>query len=188
MSYIYGTNGDNWLFGTSQNNQINGFGGHDRLYGGYGNDTLSGGAGNDSLNGGSGYDTFYASTGQDEYYGGAGNDAFMFSFGFDAPARIDGGTGRDTLDYSWASEGQFIYLDAPHVFLVEDARGSSFDDHMIGTQQLANRLEGEGGNDTIFGLAEDDTLLGGAGNDQRFQHARGRPDPHFDHLARLRHA
>lgn len=47
----------------------------------------------------------------------------------------------------------------------EHASGSGFDDAITGND-LANRLEGGGGDDTIDGLAGTDTLSGGAGSDR----------------------
>jgi VCBS repeat-containing protein len=60
-----------------------------------GNDTLDGSAGNDVLVGGTGADTLVGAGGADVLYGGAGDDVFdVADLTF---ARIDGGTGEDTL-------------------------------------------------------------------------------------------
>ena len=48
--------------------------------------------------------------------------------------------------------------------LIENARGGSGNDDIRGNQ-VANRLEGGGGNDSLNGGGGGDTLLGGAGND-----------------------
>lgn len=166
MAYINGNDINNWLFGTSENDQIYGRGGNDRLYGGYGNDTLSGGTGNDSLYGGAGDDLFLSSSGEDSFYGDTGNDTFLFAFNFAQPARIDGGIGRDTVDFSWASTGQEVYLIASNITNVEDIRGSSFDDRLVGDDAPGgNMIDGQNGNDTIFGRDGNDTLIGGNGAD-----------------------
>jgi Ca2+-binding RTX toxin-like protein len=47
---------------------------------------------------------------------------------------------------------------------IENARGSSFNDQLLGTA-AANTLDGGGGNDLLIGGAGADTLIGGAGLD-----------------------
>jgi serralysin len=48
--------------------------------------------------------------------------------------------------------------------LIENARGGSGDDEIVGNQK-SNKLVGNGGNDTLSGGTGNDWLLGGAGND-----------------------
>jgi Ca2+-binding RTX toxin-like protein len=113
------------------------FGGGDRdfLFGGSGNDTLQGGDGDDFLEGGEGADT------------------------------LDGGDGIDSINYHGSDSAVTINLqeqtasggDASGDVLIsiELARGSHFDDMMIGSD----------GDNFMCGLGGDDAMYGGAGND-----------------------
>jgi Ca2+-binding RTX toxin-like protein len=67
-------------------------------YGGDGDDTLTGGAGSDFLGGGPGSDTLRAGAGDDLLYGDF-DGAFGSIITTVAADRIDGGDGRDTVDY-----------------------------------------------------------------------------------------
>ncbi len=87
MSIFNGDDAPNILSGGPGDDILNGLGGNDTLDGGEGSDTLDGGTGNDLITVGSG----------DTANGGAGNDTFdMWA---DHSARIDGGTGYDTLAF-----------------------------------------------------------------------------------------
>jgi Ca2+-binding RTX toxin-like protein len=125
-------------------NQLDGGNGNDMLYGLNDNDTLLGGAGNDLLNGGVGADV------------------------------INGGADFDTVDYSSATNGivaelwrgkvteEFGAIDT--VFNVESFLSGSSHDFLVG-DFYANRIEGGAGNDVIYSLNGDDTLIGGIGAD-----------------------
>ena len=85
------------VFGTKLNDSIEGDSGDNILSGDAGSDTLNGGGGNDLLIAG-GCGVFGAT---DVLNGDAGNDTFLVGSGV---FEIDGGEGRDTLDFSVATE------------------------------------------------------------------------------------
>ena len=117
------------------------------LTGGAGNDTLSGHAGNDSLDGG---------VGADAMAGGADNDLYYVDNAGDAVTEIAGGgidTVRTTLStYALTSEVERLQFSGSGAFA-----GSG--------NELANRITGGAGNDTLSGGDGDDLLNGGTGAD-----------------------
>ena len=156
---------------------LNGGGGNDALTGGGGNDTLSGGSGNNTLAGGGGNDYMYAETGNDSFDGGSGTDTVNYS------------TRTTSLNISLdnaANDGQTVIipaLPAPIVIKefddvrdsVEKVNTGSGNDVIVAALGAINnvfsggsgndRIEGRGGNDTLYGGNGDDVLLGGLGND-----------------------
>ena len=158
------------LFGNAGANVLDGQGGNDRIYGGDGDDTLVGGDGKDFLSGDAGNDNLYGGTGDDTLRGGAGADG------------LDGGAGVDTADYSDAPAvgsvfgitGIFANLQDGHGYIgdaegdtytgIENVRGSSYNDWIIGNAQ-DNALYGGAGDNSIVGGAGGDFLDGGAGID-----------------------
>ncbi|MDY0870629.1 DUF4214 domain-containing protein [Dongia rigui] len=127
--------------GNSGANIITGNALANKLSGGEGNDILIGGAGADELLGGDGIDTasYINAT--------AGVTANLVSSSFntgDAAGDTYSGLGPSTI---------------------ENLTGSSFDDALIGNQEV-NVLIGGDGNDSLDGGAGGDTLIGGAGNDR----------------------
>ena len=87
LNLKYGGTGDEFLYGGGDPVVIFGGDGDDVVLGSPNDDWLFGMAGNDALNGGRGQDTLM---------GGAGDDRFLVEAPQDG-ARIDGGTGIDTL-------------------------------------------------------------------------------------------
>lgn len=87
---------------------------------------------------------------------------------------VDGGAGRDNIDFS-KSSGLQLALDgslaatgsaAGDIYLnFESVTGSRTGADVLIGNGLANTLAGNGGNDVLSGLAGDDTLEGGHGND-----------------------
>ena len=88
-----------------------------------------------------------------------------------------GGNGTDTADYSTffpanqrigvvvnLATGDAVGDGADLLSLIENVRGSAFDDRLLGNGQ-ANTLQGTEGNDYLFGGAGRDTLRGGSGSD-----------------------
>jgi Ca2+-binding RTX toxin-like protein len=132
--------------------------GNDVLMGGGGNDFLNGNSGHDSLIGGDGDDTLIGGSGGDTIVGGGGFD--LLDYSFDAAG---GGTGAVTVDLSagTATDG---YLNIDSVSGVEWVRGTQSGDSITGND-LGNRLESLGGEDTLTGGAGNDTLIGGDGPD-----------------------
>ncbi|WP_158681571.1 calcium-binding protein [Microbulbifer pacificus] len=170
MSYINGTDGNDFLEGTKNNDIIFGLRGNDYLVGHLGDDTLVGGAGADYLLGGAGFDTADYSSSTDgviltleatDQYGAAetywSNDAV--------------GTGGDA--------------DGDRFESIEGIVGSSFDDIIYGSSlgtyadlgdgddifdnnELAGGIDiiyGGDGNDRVWAGRGDDQLFGGTGND-----------------------
>lgn len=111
----------------------------------------------DSVQGGTGNDTFFFSTFKSRYDGGTGND-FFFSEGWQNTIR--GGTGVDTVSYELRNSGVTINLARDRVetgttrierlFSIENVRGKSADDIIIGNAQN-NVLQGGGGMDALRG-------------------------------------
>jgi serralysin len=140
--------------GTVIENAVGG-GGNDTVRGNEAANVLSGGNGNDSIFGFGGEDIFAAEGGDDLLNGGAGVDTVSYA---NAAAAISvngnvvtsqgnaGGFGTDTLAE------------------VETILGSAFNDVFIGTE-LAQRFEGNAGNDSLSGLGGADVFVGGAGAD-----------------------
>jgi Ca2+-binding RTX toxin-like protein len=99
-------------------------------------------------------DVFLGGTGDDTFIGGAGADSF---FG--------GGAGRDMVWYLTSAAAVEIDLSTGAAF-GGDATGDSFD-HIFGIigTNFADKLIGNGNDNTLEGGAGDDEIRGGAGND-----------------------
>ncbi|HVL21435.1 MAG TPA: calcium-binding protein, partial [Amaricoccus sp.] len=154
------------FIGTSAANHFWGQGGGDYFNGGGGNDVLDGGNDGDILYGDAGNDTVIGGSGQDYLDGGAGIDTVVYA-GSPAGVTIDlaGGTARGgdgDGPVQIVGRGAAIRHDLLAGF--ENAIGSSFDDHLIGTAG-ANVLLGGAGDDTLTGGGGADRLNGGAGSD-----------------------
>jgi Ca2+-binding RTX toxin-like protein len=94
--------------------------------------------------------------------GGSGNDTFIFVDTAGLSGDIKGGGGIDTLDYSGYSSAVVINLTTgkasnvvKSISQLENLIGSAYDDS----------LTGDGQANTINGMAGDDELIGGGGND-----------------------
>jgi serralysin len=144
------------LNGTSRSEVLTGTDYMDQISGGGGNDTLRGGAANDILIGAKGNDILDGGTGDDQMTGGAGNDIYYVdALGDVLVEAAKGGTDtvRTTLD---------AYAIANWLENIEYLGTGNF----AGTgNDLANRITGGIGNDTLSGGAGNDTLIGGLGND-----------------------
>jgi hypothetical protein len=87
--------------------------------------------------------------------------------------QIEGGLGRNILDYSAAPTGVYVDLyngfatNLGYVSSVNDVYGSRFDDTLIGND-TDNLLFGFAGNDTLLGYGGNDGLFGGSGNDSLY--------------------
>ena len=112
----------------------------------------------------SGNDTFQSSTGANTYQGYSGVDTVDYR-----SATADIGLSLSTGGYAGEASGDWYYL-------IENIRGSSFSDQLIGNY-ARNIIHGEGGddvieggdhNDTLFGDAGFDFIYGGAGQDRIF--------------------
>ena len=178
---LTGTQGDDSIFGLDGNDTINALGGNDTVFGSDGDDSVDGGTGNDSLEGNDGSDLLIGGDGNDTLSGdvrdfrppsapsvdtlngGLGDDTYSVSHQGDV--LIDPG-GIDTvvaLDMDWTLAAGFENLTISNAFTESGFAGfgNDLDNVMIN----GNRLEGRGGNDTLFGSAAPDRLIGGDGND-----------------------
>ncbi|MBC6438765.1 MAG: hypothetical protein GDA52_11725 [Rhodobacteraceae bacterium] len=173
---LNGLGGNDSLNGMGGNDVLNGGAGDDTLMGDIGADLLNGDAGNDvlngggngnttpdTLNGGAGDDTLIGGSGPDLLNGGGGND--VFGSGDNDPMdgftdTLDGGSGRDRVDYSNISV-QGIAVDL--------ATGTA-DDHLgfSGIMDILRNIEeviGSSNTDTLSGDDGGNLFRGGAGAD-----------------------
>ena len=129
------------------------------------------------VNAGSGNDLIAVTTDFCVYRGEQGNDVFISDGSRNS---FDGGPGNDTYSAEAAESavgidlGQGIAVtgssDADILRGIENARGSNFDDEILGDAN-ANRIDGLGGEDLIDGGAGNDTIAGGAGSNTLFGNA-----------------
>jgi Ca2+-binding RTX toxin-like protein len=93
-------------------------------------------------------------------------DHFSFADGAKIAGRVDGGLGRDLLDYSAWTRPVLVDLALGQAFNVggvsgiEDVTGGSAND-LISGDAMDNVLRGGGGHDALFGSDGDDALLAG---------------------------
>jgi Ca2+-binding RTX toxin-like protein len=129
------------LVGSNAADTLVGNGAANILSGGLGNDTLRGGGGNDILHGGPGSD------GASYVDALAGVRVTLTGRSASCNGAVACGIGADVLDG------------------IENARGSSFNDALIGDAN-ANALAGDRGNDVIDSAGGDDTVQGNGGADE----------------------
>lgn len=134
------------------NDYINGGGGNDRLLGLTLDDTLDGGSGVDTLIGGSGNDLYYVDR-PDDVVIESGDDPDDWVISSSVTYTIPNGIEFLRVDGLGAIEG--IGNDEDNQ--IEGGVGSH--------DNVANRLEGKGGNDYVIGYGGNDTLVGGEGDD-----------------------
>ena len=122
---------------------------------------ISAGAGNDTLDGGQGDDFLTGGDGGDRLIGGVGKNT------------LDGGAGTDWADYAAISAALRLNFSknsatstgiTDRLLLIENARGGSGGDLLLGNS-LANVLLGGEGNDSLHGGGGADSLDGGNGKD-----------------------
>ncbi|WP_321447921.1 VWA domain-containing protein [uncultured Cohaesibacter sp.] len=146
----FGNGANNAIFGNAGNNVLYGFDGNDKLYGNDGQDFLIGGNGNDFLYGGNGLDTMR---------GGAGNDIYFVESWGDKIVEVAKG-GIDSVNssssFSLKLNGAFV----ENLNLTGKANING-----IGNG-LANKIEGNLGNNILNGLVGNDKLFGYKGNDR----------------------
>lgn len=140
-------------------------------------DYLSGNGRNNRIHGGDGDDTIYG-------FGGAGSTSYLFgdngidtlvgSLGVDV---MDGGAGENTVSYFLSPTGLTISLINPgqntgwatgdSYLNIQDVIGSNFNDVIYGNNDFINQLQGQDGDDILYGVGSTYTvLIGGAGADQ----------------------
>jgi Ca2+-binding RTX toxin-like protein len=124
------------------------------FYGGAGNDYLAGGNSDDILDGGEGNDRLLGGNGNDILLGGGGAD------------RLYGGNGDD-----YGLGDHFLDRDSgePTFFAFYDAFGDvDFEVELpisLSDRPGADTVNGDGGNDVLYGGPMNDRLNGGSGND-----------------------
>jgi Ca2+-binding RTX toxin-like protein len=102
--------------------------------------------------------------------GGAQADAFVFAKGAKVSGRIDGGEGRNRLDYGVFTTSVIVDLSAgtatgtSGIANIQDVAGGTATDTLTGNGQ-DNVLIGGGGNDMLTGKDGRDLLFGGDGLD-----------------------
>jgi Ca2+-binding RTX toxin-like protein len=162
---LLGGAGNDTIQGNSYNDTLDGGDGNDNLAGGTGDDVLDGGADDDRLSGGDDNDVLSDGTGSDTVKGDDGDDHVMAAADA-ANDSHDGGSGKDTLDYSTATlsvtvdvgRGRADGLDIGHDLIAafEEVITGSGDDHIIAGSTSVT-MTGGGGNDTFeFHRREED--------------------------------
>lgn len=160
---IIGGDGDDALQGGDGADVLDGGNGSDRLFGGINNDRLIGGGDHDSLWGDSGDDSLAGDDGNDQLRGGAGTDD------------LDGGLGNDRV--SEEADTNFVIiglqLSSPLTgteltrsierFNLSGGAGANLIDGRRSSVVLM--LNGNDGNDTLFGGPMNDVINGGSGAD-----------------------
>ena len=143
---------------------IDGAKGNDTITGTAANDHIRGGEGNDTLNGGDGDDTFYLITGGntnglDQYDGGSGHNRIVGGWSYDTlnvTNHLANLVGIQELDGGDATLGRNVIRAKSGVHDTLDFTGytiTNFD------------IDGDNGNDTITGSADDNRIIGNVGND-----------------------
>ena len=154
------------FIGTDDANHFWGRGGGDVFSGGGGDDILDGGNDGDILYGESGNDTLIGGNGQDYLNGGEGIDTVVYT-GSTAGVTVDLASGKASggdADGPVQIVGRGTAIRHDIIVDVENAVGSTHDDHLIGTDGV-NELSGGLGDDTLTGGLGADILDGGAGSD-----------------------
>ncbi len=143
------------LAGTSGGDDLVGNDGNDLLFGNAGDDDLDGGAGDDLLVGGSGNDELIGGLGADTMVGGTNNDVYQVDDAGDVVIEALN-EGTDTVETTLAA-----YTLGANVENLTFTGAGAF----AGTgNQLANRIEGGDGIDTLIGLDGNDTYIVTAGD------------------------
>lgn len=122
--------------------------------------TITGSGGNDIVSLGPVGQTVNAGAGDDRVVNGDGNDTLDGGAGFDILVLGPGGGSVDLSITGPQDTGQGIDI----IRNFEQVQGGAGGDTIIGDDN-PNRLEGAGGDDSIFGLGGDDVLIGNEGND-----------------------
>lgn len=162
---LKGRDGADRILGLGGNDTLRGAGGNDTIDGGAGNDDLHDGAGDDLIRGGADNDTWYMATGQDTFEGGDGADTVVIdargftprSFIFDLDFEIgdSGARGNPNLRDSYSEVENMQFQGNLNVFVT----GSAANNELV-TDDGADTLNGNGGNDLLSGGADGDEIYG----------------------------
>jgi Ca2+-binding RTX toxin-like protein len=191
---LLGGAGNDVLHGYGGNDDLQGGSGDDWLGGDLGNDTLISGGGHDTLVGGGGNDLYRISRGgwrtTISDYEASTNEpnadvvefrdlrstevAFVERLGSDLSLRFVSSDQVRVQNYfyfpslrieSFRFSDAVVWGDAMLRSLVVVGGATADADQLGGYGDIANRIDGLAGNDTLYGAGLDDRLLGGAGND-----------------------
>ncbi|MDN3639935.1 calcium-binding protein [Simiduia curdlanivorans] len=174
VEVIDGDGGNNQIIGSASNNVFD-FSNTQLLSiasieGAAGNDTITGSASDDIIIGGEGSDTLY---------GAAGNDRFLLTAGDTGFNRYNGGEGVDRVEGTPESDAIFIstFSGENTVEIIDGGagtnwiRGSASNNVLnFSHTELLNisGIDGAEGNDTLYGSAADDLIVGGLGSDSLY--------------------
>ncbi|WP_435536790.1 DUF4347 domain-containing protein, partial [Azospirillum sp. ST 5-10] len=148
--------------GDTVSGNISGSDGDDHLRGVATDDTISGLGGNDLLSGDTGHDYLYGNAGDDTLSGGLGNDTLDGGPGAD---HMDGGSNYDVVSYEQTTGSLVVDLANP-ADNAGDAAGDTFANvelYVLGNQD--DTFVGGDGNDQVWAHNGDDVEYGGLGND-----------------------
>jgi hypothetical protein len=191
---LLGGAGNDVLQGYGGNDDLQGGSGDDWLGGDLGNDTLIAGGGNDTLMGGGGNDHYRISRGgwritiNDHEASSNDPNADVVEFsdlrstevasversGYDLSLQFVSSDQLRVQSYfhypslrieSFRFSDGVVWGDAMLLSRVVVAGATAGADYLDGYDDIANRIDGLAGNDTLYGAELDDRLLGGAGND-----------------------
>lgn len=190
--YLDGSFGADVLLGGSGNDTLEGGSGDDLLEGGDGADSLVAGDGADLLLGGEGHDTLVSTSGLDTLEGGLGNDHLFASAsgalfnggeGDDIITQLalpmggqtlQGGSGRDTLNFALIATGHatdYVAFSLDHGMQVNSTTAATYQgnwsglENLMGLQNYRNHIQGTDQDNTLMGGLLNDSLLGGDGDD-----------------------
>ncbi|WP_135075106.1 Ig-like domain-containing protein [Terasakiella sp. SH-1] len=180
MSVEYtGGNGSETIIGSDEADTIEAKGGNDYVSGGDGDDHILGGSGNDRLDGNAGDDVITGGDGSDVLNGGSGSDTYVWNNGDDRDAYRDNGKdGQDTIvSTSQNFDGLQASFNAKSHGIEAIERDNGGDLTVRGTDgkeswnftgadlQDGSKISTKGGNDTVYGSANSETIDAGSGND-----------------------
>jgi putative intracellular protease/amidase len=165
--HIFGEAGNDSIAGGRVNDLLDGGEGSDRVWGGLGDDILLGGAGNDQLHGREGNDVLVGGDGNDALDGSVGRDILIGGLGTD---NLVGGLGEDLLiggrtsyDADTAALAALhAAWNAPISFATKTAQLASVSSPT--RLRPGETVFNDFAIDVLFGGADRDWLLGGAGD------------------------
>ncbi|MBB1432535.1 calcium-binding protein [Pseudoalteromonas sp. SG43-4] len=182
---IDGINNDSIENNSLSSNSIIGSSHSDVIIGNTQNNFLDGGNGADYIDGGKGNDIIFGGLGKDWLIGGKGND--LLNGGVEWGETLDGGEGKDTIDYTGDTldgEGIYIRLDQNFVTTLEIKDSHSWGDMIAGIDnntlqhdnlvsienaigsKYSDSINGDSGDNILHGgLGGNDWIGGGRGND-----------------------
>lgn len=161
MVDITGDGNNNTLDGTGDADNIFGLGGDDTINGAAGADYIEGGDGIDTINGGGGADTILITDYDDIVDGGLNTDSVIIDFSAFTSA-------IGLFQFAANAGGPWSYGGGGTINAVENVTillSGNDDTIAADTSSLALTINGNGGNDQIYGGMAADILSGGAGND-----------------------